>query len=95
MTARNFRQGSGVAVVGDETVMSQESDTSNEQQDSRKLPFWKVMFSIMSASFGVQSKKNKERDFGSTSVKGFVAAALIFTFVFIMVLVTIVSVVLP
>ena len=76
-------------------MMSQESDTSNEQQDSRKLPFWKVMFSIMSASFGVQSKKNKERDFGSTSVKGFVAAALIFTFVFIMVLVTIVSVVLP
>jgi len=76
-------------------MMSQESDGSNEQQAPQKVPFWKVMFSIMAASFGVQNKKNKERDFGSGSIKGFVVAALIFTFAFIMILVTIVSVVLP
>lgn len=74
--------------------MSQESDSNNEQSPP-KVPFWKMMFSIMAASFGVQNKKNKERDFSSGSISGFVAAALIFTFMFIMILVTIVSVVLP
>ena len=76
-------------------MMSQESDNSSEQQSPQKVSFWKMMFSIMAASFGVQNKKNKERDFSSGSIKGFVLAALIFSFVFVMVLVTIVSVVLP
>ncbi len=67
-------------------------DNSTEKQ---KLPFWKTMLSVMQASFGVQSKKNKERDFANGSVKGFIAAAIIFTFLFVMTLVVVVSTVLP
>lgn len=60
-----------------------------------KLSFWRMMLSVFQASFGVQNKKNKERDFAKGSIGGFIAAALIFTVLFVLTIVTIVSVVLP
>lgn len=54
-----------------------------------------MLLSVMQASFGVQNKANKERDFASGSITGFVVAALIFTAIFIAVLVTVVKLVLP
>lgn len=65
------------------------------QEKTKKLPFWRQVLSVMQASFGVQNKKNKERDFASGSITGFVVAALLFTFVFVMILVLVVSWVLP
>ena len=72
-------------------------DREEESQDLKQadIPFWRMLLSIMQASFGVQNKANKERDFASGSIKGFVAAAVIFTAIFIVVLVTIVRLVLP
>lgn len=79
------------------------TDTDNHQQaanleqDNRKsgsLTFWQTLVSVGQASFGVQNQKNKERDFEKGSIKGFVAAALIFTVVFVLTLVVIVNVVL-
>jgi hypothetical protein len=70
-----------------------EQEKSPEKQES--LPFWRMFLSVFQASFGVQNKKNKQRDFEKGSVKGFVAAALIFTVLFVMTLVIIVSLVLP
>jgi hypothetical protein len=60
----------------------------------KRLPFWRMMLSVIQASFGVQSKENKERDFTSGSITGFIVAALIFTAVFIFVLIGLVNVVL-
>ncbi|MBC54129.1 MAG: hypothetical protein CMQ34_09900 [Gammaproteobacteria bacterium] len=80
-----------------------QTDTGDHQeaeqrtQDNRKrgsLSFWQTLVSVGQASFGVQNQKNKERDFEQGSIKGFVAAALIFTVVFVLALVVIVSVVL-
>ena len=68
---------------------------AQEQDLPQQIPFWRVMLSVMQASYGVQNKKNKERDFQSGSIKGFVAAALIFTVIFVLTLVTIVALVLP
>ncbi len=70
----------------------EQDENSTEKQE---LPFWKTMLSVMQASFGVQSKKNKERDFANGSVKGFIAAAIIFTVLFVLTLVVVVSSVLP
>jgi hypothetical protein len=70
-----------------------EQEKSTTKQES--LPFWRMFLSVFQASFGVQNKKNKQRDFEKGSVKGFVAAALIFTVLFVMTLVIIVSLVLP
>lgn len=67
----------------------------DDQQKQEKLPFWRMMLSVIQASFGVQSKENKERDFASGSVKGFIVAALIFTALFILTLVIVVRIVLP
>lgn len=73
------------------------SNTHNDDniEQKRKLPFWKTMLSVMQASFGVQSRKNKERDFANGSVKGFIAASIIFTVLFVLTLVVIVRMVLP
>lgn len=68
---------------------------SEDLKNKEKLPFWKTMLSVMQASFGVQSRANKERDFANGSVKGFIAAALIFTALFILTIVIVVRSVLP
>ena len=69
------------------------NDIEGKTQDNgkrKKLPFWRMMLSVMQASFGVQNRANKERDFEHGSVGGFIAAALIFTFIFVVALVLIV-----
>lgn len=85
------------------TSEQKQSDISSRQgeeplnEDDRKtgsLSFWQTLVSVGQASFGVQNQKNKERDFEKGSIKGFVAAALIFTVLFVLTLVVIVSVVL-
>ncbi len=75
--------------------MSTQDDSQNSDNGSKDVPFWRMLLSVMQASFGVQNRKNKERDFASGSIKGFVVAALIFTAVFVLVLVTVVRMVLP
>jgi hypothetical protein len=59
-----------------------------------KIPFWRVVLSVIQASFGVQSKENRERDFKQGSWVPFVIAALVFTAVFVLVLLAVVRVVL-
>lgn len=73
--------------------MAEEKDSGADEK--AKLPFWKTLLSVMQASFGVQSRANKERDFANGSVKGFIVAALIFTALFIATLVIVVRSVLP
>ena len=77
--------------------MSSEKDesSSGKQKKPAKIPFWRMMLSVMQASFGVQTKQNKERDFSNGSITGFVVAALIFTAVFVLVIVSVVKMVLP
>lgn len=59
----------------------------------RRLPFWRMMLSVIQASFGVQSRENKERDFAQGSITGFIVAALVFTVLFVLILMFIVSLV--
>jgi len=73
----------------------QESDNQELAKEAEKVPFWRMMLSVMQASFGVQSKKIKERDFASGSIKGFVIAALVFTILFVVTVATVVNLILP
>ncbi len=72
------------------------TDRKDEQQEDStpKLPFWRVVLSVIQAAFGVQSEKNKRRDFAQGTIAGFIAAAIIFTVVFVLVLLLIVRLVL-
>ncbi len=53
-----------------------------------------VVGSVLSAAFGVQSSRNRERDFNSGNYRQFIIAGLIFTVLFVATLVVVVNVVL-
>ena len=59
-----------------------------------KIPFWRVVLSVIQASFGVQTRENRERDFKQGSWLPYVVAAVLFTAVFVLVLVFVVKLVL-
>ncbi|MEH6552026.1 MAG: DUF2970 domain-containing protein [Pseudomonadales bacterium] len=62
--------------------------------EKKKPGFFQVVSSVMAAGIGVQSSKNRERDFENGSPVVFIVAGLIFTVIFIATVVTIVSTVL-
>jgi hypothetical protein len=68
---------------------------SPDKQTPPSVPFWKIVISVIQASFGVQSNRNRERDFTQGKFLAFVAAALIFTAAFVFTIAFIVSLVLP
>ena len=53
-----------------------------------------VVGSVLSAAFGVQSSRNRERDFNSGNYRQFIIAGLVFTVLFVATLVVVVNVVL-
>mgnify|MGYP001050746886 CR=1 FL=1 len=69
--------------------MNQEKD----REEKIKLGFWQVMFSTLASFFGVQSQKNRERDFKHGNPLAFIVAGLILTLLFIISVVTVVKLV--
>ncbi len=67
---------------------------SDEQQPPQKPTFFQILFSTLAAAFGVQSSKNRERDFTGGNIYVYMVAGVIFTLVFILVMVLIVKAVL-
>ena len=65
----------------------------DEKPGSRdeKHSFLDVLKSTLSAALGVQSQKNREKDFQHGSLKVFLAAGVIFTTIFILVVMTVVK----
>ncbi len=64
-----------------------------ENGRDRKPGFLDVVKSTLAAALGVQSSKNRERDFQHGSLKTFIAAGVIFTVIFIAVVITVVKIV--
>ncbi|WP_428821132.1 DUF2970 domain-containing protein [Microbulbifer sp. MCCC 1A16149] len=65
-----------------------------DEQKKQKPSFGQVVLSTLAAAIGVQSNKNRERDFKGGSIKTYVAAGLIFTALFVITLVLVVKTVL-
>ena len=64
--------------------MSQtEKPTDSEKQEAPSVSLLHVVKSVFAAGLGVQSSKNRERDFTQGSPKAFIVAGLIFTLLFI------------
>ena len=53
-----------------------------------------IVGSVLAAAFGVQSSKNRERDFSQGSYRHFVVAGIVFTVLFVFTLIVVVRVVL-
>jgi hypothetical protein len=54
---------------------------------------YRVIQSTLAAAIGVQSKKNRERDFEEGNAGAFIAAGIIFTALFIATVITVVQLV--
>jgi len=62
--------------------------TTKEEMDSieveeREPSFWQIVLSTMAAFLGVQSNKNRVRDFKHGNIYAYILAGLIFTVIFI------------
>ena len=66
----------------------------NDPADNKPPTFWQVLHSVMAAAFGVQSAKNRARDFSHGKPSQFLILGLLFTLVFALTLFGIVKLVL-
>lgn len=75
---------------------SQAKDTQEEEDKEEKAGMnpLQVVASVFAAGLGVQSSKNRERDFKQGRAGVFIAAGIIFTLLFIGTVVTVVQLVL-
>lgn len=73
-----------------------EDDKDSEAPETRqsKLGALQVVGSVLAAGLGVQSSKNRERDFKQGRIGVFIAAGIIFTLAFIAAVMTVVQLVL-
>ena len=71
------------------------SDETNSEQDDHSLTFWQVLSSTLAAALGVQSSKNRKRDFTRGKPSQFIFMGIGFTVVFVLIMIGVVSLVLP
>ena len=67
--------------------------TDQKDEQSKPVSLLQVAQSVLAAAFGVQSNKNRERDFKRGSAKAFIIAGLIGTVLFIVVVAMVVKLV--
>lgn len=70
-----------------------EHEGHNEHQESPP-GFWNIVLSTLAAAIGVQSNKNRQRDFAHGRPLAFIVAGILFTVLFILTVVTVVHLVL-
>ncbi len=67
---------------------------NNEPESERELSFGEVAKSTLAAFFGVQSSRNRERDFSRGKMSHFIWMGLVLGILFVLVLVGVVQLVL-
>lgn len=68
---------------------------SQDNNHNPKPSFGKAIFSVLAAMFGVQSQKNRERDFTQGNPWVFIVIGIVLTVAFVLSLVLVVKMVLP
>ena len=64
------------------------------EDDNKPLSLWQMLQSVLSAALGVQSGKNRARDFSRGKPSHFIALGVLFTLVFVLVIFAVVKLVL-
>lgn len=70
------------------------AEKHNNEEDQKPPGFGSLLLSTAAAAFGVQSNRNRERDFKHGNLWVFIAAGIIFTAGFVIAVYTVVSTVL-
>jgi uncharacterized membrane protein YidH (DUF202 family) len=66
----------------------------NQDTDELKKPtFFQVLLSVLAAIFGVQSSKNRERDFKKGDPKQFIAVYIVIVITIVLLMIALVNVV--
>ncbi len=65
-----------------------------EKNPQQKPTIWQIISSVLAAAFGVQSEKNRERDFTRGKPSTYIIAGIIFTLLFVVSVAGIVTLVL-
>lgn len=66
---------------------------NNEQHNAAKPSLLRVVASILAGMFGVQSERNRQRDFSHGSPLPFILAGITFITLFVLLMISIVSLV--
>ena len=69
-------------------------EAETETTTDEGLTFWQMLGSVMAAAFGVQSKKNRERDFSQGKPIHFIILGIGFTAAFVLIMTFIVRLIL-
>ncbi len=67
---------------------------ADEEQDDDRLTLWQLMGSAIAAAIGVQSSENRKRDFSRGRPGQFIAIGIVFTVLFVLVMIGVVNLVL-
>jgi len=67
--------------------------SDNPQQQQKPPGLRALLQSVLAAALGVQSSKNRERDFTGGKASHFIVAGIVFTFLFIATVATVVNLV--
>ncbi len=68
--------------------------SKDRAEDEHPLTFWQIAGSTAAAAFGVQKRANRERDFNRGKPMHFIIAGIVFTVVFVLIVVSVVQFVL-
>ncbi len=77
----------------DKVNNSEDNSHSKDANPNARVSWWTVIKSVMSAMLGVQSAKNRERDFTQGKAHHYIIIGVVATLLFIFTLITIVSMV--
>lgn len=70
--------------------------SEKQEQPPKQAPsVGAVVFAVLASAFGVNSSKNREKDFNAKSATPFIIAGIIFTIVFMLSVYGVVQLVLP
>lgn len=75
--------------------MTQDPDATERQPTPTRLGPLAVIGSVLAAAIGVQNRRNRERDFAHGNPVVFMVAGIVFTALFVLTLVFVVSLVVP
>ena len=74
----------------------QKQQPSAKPETKASLPsIWQLVISVFGAAFGVQTEATRQRDFNSSSPLPYIIAGLVFTVLFVLTIMGVVSLVLP
>jgi len=67
---------------------------SDDNSDEQPLTLWQMLQSVLAAAFGVQSGKNRARDFSRGKPSHFIILGVVFTVLFVLTIFGVVKLVL-